>query len=63
MVNQFTLVSLSLREYILINLKEKIGKIIISKGVFMQYEIPYVLNTIFYYRFKKVVKRCLQLFN
>lgn len=63
MVNQFTLVSLSLRKYILINLKEKIDNIIKSKGVFMQYEIPYVLNTIFYRKFKKVVKRCLQFFN
>ena len=58
MGNQFDLVSLVLRKYILINLKEKIGNvknINVLKGVFMQYEIPYSESSNFGFKLKKVI--------
>lgn len=58
MGNQFDLVSLVLRKYILINLKEKIGNvknINVLKGVFMQYEIPYSESSNLGFKLKKVI--------
>ncbi len=58
MGNQFNLVSLISRKYILINLKDKIGNvknIDILKGVFMQYEIPYSESSNFGFKLKKVI--------